>query len=171
MPLTFVRDPQLTPGLREEFFRLWYDVSQAGGAVGFMAPVTAEQIRPYAEAHTAKVAAGRVRMLAGFEDGRLAATAFLQPNDDYKTAHWATVVLVMVDPALQGGGRGRQLVEEAVAMARDAGLEALRLEVRGGTGTERFYEGSGFKEVGRLPAALRFGDDYRDDIVMWLPLA
>ncbi|GAA0433659.1 GNAT family N-acetyltransferase [Streptomyces luteireticuli] len=171
MSLTFVRDPQMTPELREEFFRLWFDVSQAGGAVGFMPPVTEGQIRPAARERADSVAAGAVRMLAGYEDGRLAATAFLRPNDDYKSAHWSTVILVMVDPALQGGGRGRRLIEEVVAMARDAGLEALHLEVRGGTGTERFYEGAGFKEAGRLPGALRFGDDYRDNIQMWLPLA
>ncbi|MBH1935042.1 GNAT family N-acetyltransferase [Streptomyces sp. AV19] len=171
MALTFVRDPQITPRLREEFLRLWFDVTQAGGAVGFVPPVTEEEIRPAAVEQLDAVAAGRIRMLAGYEDGRLAATAFLRPNDDFKMAHWSTVVLVMVDPSLQGGGRGRRLVGETVDMARDAGLEALRLVVRGGTGTERFYEVSGFKEVGRVPAGLKLpGDDYRDEILMWLPL-
>jgi hypothetical protein len=43
--------------------------------------------------------------------------------------------------------------------------------VRGGTGREAFYQRLGYREVGRLPGALRVdaGDD-RDEIVLWLPL-
>ena len=49
--------------------------------------------------------------------------------------------------------------------------QVRRLGVRGGEGTERFYETVGFKEVGRVPAAIRVApDDHRDDITMWLPL-
>ncbi|WP_171169927.1 GNAT family N-acetyltransferase [Streptomyces sp. I05A-00742] len=171
MSLTFRRDPQVTPELREEFFRLWYDVSRAGGAVGFVASVTEEEVRAATEVQIGRVVAGEHRMLAAYEDGRLAGTTFLRLNPDFKMRHWAMVVLVMVDPGLQGGGHGLRMMEETVEMAREAGLEALRLEVRGGTGVEHFYERNGFKEVGRVPAGLRLAaDDYRDDILMWLPL-
>ena len=45
----FALDPELTPGLRAELTDLWTAVSNAGGAVGFVPPVTAEQVRPTAD--------------------------------------------------------------------------------------------------------------------------
>ncbi|MGW1075569.1 N-acetyltransferase family protein [Streptomyces sp. NPDC002537] len=171
MALTFVRDPEPTPDLRAELLRLWTDVSQAGGAVGFVPPVTADEVRPVADALTAKVTEGRARMLGAYEEGRLVGTAFLALNPHRLMLHWCTLVTVMIHPSLQGGGRGRRMVDEAVEMARDLGFEALRLGVRGGTGTENFYAACGFKEVGRVPLGIRVaaGDD-RDDIMMWRPL-
>ncbi|SCD49839.1 hypothetical protein GA0115246_102468 [Streptomyces sp. SolWspMP-sol7th] len=63
-----------------------------------------------------------------------------------------------------------------MAAAADAarsldGIEAIRLTCRGGQGLEGFYERCGYKEVGRIPDAIRVapGDD-RDDIFMLLPL-
>jgi hypothetical protein len=55
--------------------------------------------------------------------------------------------------------------------ARRHGWEFVHLTVRGGTGTEAFYRGLGYREVGRIPAALRVapGDD-RDEISMVRPL-
>ncbi|MBZ4321138.1 GNAT family N-acetyltransferase [Streptomyces huiliensis] len=172
MALTFQRDPQLTPGLRDEFARLWYDVSRAGGSVGFVPSVTEDEVRAATEAQVARVAAGEHRMLGAYEaGGRLVGTTFLRLHTDFKMRHWAMVVLVMLDPALQGGGHGLRLMRETVEMAREAGLEALRLEVRGGMGLEEFYGRLGFKEVGRVPGGLRLSaDDYRDDVQMWLPL-
>jgi GNAT superfamily N-acetyltransferase len=86
--------------------------------------------------------------------------------------HWRTIRRVMVHPAHQGRGHGAALMREAERVARDLGLAALHVTVRGGLGLEGFYESCGYKEVGRLPGALRLrpGDD-RDDIHMWLALA
>ncbi|WP_344117214.1 GNAT family N-acetyltransferase [Streptomyces blastmyceticus] len=171
MPLTCIRDPELTPALREELLRLWVDVTRAGGSVGFVPPVTADEVRPVADALTGDVAGGRARMLGVYDEGRLAGTTFFRLNANPLMHHWCTLVTVMIHPSLQGGGRGRQMLGEAVEMARDLGFEALRLEARGGMGLENFYAGCGFKEVGRVPAGIRVaaGDD-RDDITMWRPL-
>lgn len=186
MALTFVRDPQPTPALREELAALWLDVSQAGGAVGFVPPVTAEDIAPVLQRQLDDVTSGGARMLGAYEGveggegaegaeedgaGRLIGTAFLKLNSHRLMTHWCTLVTVMVHPALQGGGRGKAMMREAIEMARDLDFHAVRLGVRGGEGTERFYETVGFKEVGRVPAAIRVApDDHRDDITMWLPL-
>ncbi|MEU7105277.1 GNAT family N-acetyltransferase [Streptomyces sp. NPDC046215] len=174
MTLTHVRDPELTPALRDALHRLWLEVSQAGGAVGFVPPVTADEVRPVAERQIEDVLAGRSRMLAvceGGPEGRLVGTAFLQFNAHSLMRHWCTVVAVMIHPELQGGGHGRRMLRETIGMAREQGFEALRLGVRGGMGTEDFYARCGFKETGRVPAGIRVaaGDD-RDDITMWLPL-
>lgn len=175
VPLTFTlftEDTKPPPALPDQLLTLWTDVTNAGGAVGFVPPVTPADIRPRAEAHLGAVAEGRTRLLAAFTaDGRLAATAFLSFNDHPLMRHWAWLYTVMVDPALQGRGYGAELLQEAERQARDLGLDALRLTCRGGEGLERFYASCGYKEVGRVPEAIRVapGDD-RDDISMLLPL-
>jgi GNAT superfamily N-acetyltransferase len=116
---------------------------------------------------------GRSRLLVGHdEDGRVAATAFLTFNTHRLMNHWIWLYTVMVHPRHQGKGYGRDLLAAAADAARRFdGAEAIRLTCRGGLGLERFYASCGYKEVGRVPGAIRVapGDD-RDEIVMLLPL-
>ncbi|MFF7977609.1 GNAT family N-acetyltransferase [Streptomyces sp. NPDC007901] len=173
MSLTFTLDPAVTPTLRDGVLSLWTDVSNAGGAVGFVAPVTAEEIRPELVKHLAAMAEGRHRLLVGQDEtGAVAATAFLSFNTHRLMKHWVWLYTVMVHPTHQGRGHGRDLLAAAADEARRfEGIDAIRLTCRGGHGLEHFYGSCGYKEVGRVPAAIRVapGDD-RDDITMLLPL-
>lgn len=171
MSLRFVLDPDLTADLREQIVSLWVDVTNAGGAVGFVAPVTAADVRPVAEAAFAGVAKGPDRLLVGYDGERpLAVLIFADNRFDLK-AHWCVLKRVMVHPDTQGLGYGAALMREAERLGRKAGLEALHVTVRGGLGLEGFYARLGYREVGRLPGALRVapGDD-RDEVLMWLDL-
>jgi GNAT superfamily N-acetyltransferase len=171
--LDFILDPELTPVLLDQVTDLWAEVSDAGGAVGFAEnPVDRADIRSEVDGYAAAIAGGRIRLLVGLgEDGRPAATAFLALNGRRTVGHWGWLYTVMIHPSLQGGGHGRALLAEAERHARALGLEALRLTCRGGMGLEDFYGRCGYKEVGRVPGGLRLSaDDYRDDIMMWLPL-
>ncbi|MGW0121579.1 N-acetyltransferase family protein [Streptomyces sp. NPDC003327] len=176
MTLTFEVDPAVDPALRDGVVALWTDVTNAGGAVGFVAPVTPDAIRPALLKHLTAMAAGDTRLLVGRdEDGQVAATAFLTFNGHRLMTHWLWVYTLMVHPGHQGKGYGLDLlaaVERAVRTAPGfEGIEAIRLSCRGGLGLEDFYAKAGYKEVGRIPAAIRVapGDD-RDDIHMWLTL-
>jgi GNAT superfamily N-acetyltransferase len=173
MALTFTLDPAMTPALRDGVLDLWADVSDAGGAVGFVPPVTREDIRPEFVKHLVSMSEGRTRLLVGFdEDGQVAATAFIVFNTHRLMTHWVWLYTVMVHPRHQGKGYGRDLMAAAADAARGLeGIEAIRLTCRGGLGLERFYGSCGYKEVGRVPGAIRVapGDD-RDDIFMLLPL-
>ncbi|MET8766178.1 GNAT family N-acetyltransferase [Streptomyces sp. NPDC004658] len=173
MPLTFTLDPAVTPALRDGILDLWADVTDAGGAVGFVAPANREEIRPELVRHFAQMAEGRTRLLVGHDEaGEVAATAFLTRNTHRLMTHWLWLYTVMVHPRHQGRGHGRDLLAAAADAARATdGIEAIRLTCRGGLGLERFYGSCGYKEVGRVPDAIRVapGDD-RDDIVMLLPL-
>ncbi|WP_432028720.1 N-acetyltransferase family protein [Streptomyces sp. 1222.5] len=173
MPLTFTLDPAFTPALRDGILDLWTDVSNAGGAVGFVPPVTREQVRPELVRHLAQMTEGRTRLVVGHdEDGEVAATAFLTHNTHRLMTHWLWLYTVMVHPRHQGRGYGRDLLAAAADAARGLdGIEAIRLTCRGGLGLERFYGSCGYKEVGRVPAAIRVApDDDRDDVTMLLPL-
>jgi GNAT superfamily N-acetyltransferase len=171
MALTFELDPALDDDLRAGVLELWADVSNAGGAVGYVPPVTAADIAPGLADAIAEVEAGRRRLLVGRdEEGRVAATAFLTFNAHRLMTHWIWLYTVMVHPRHQGAGYGRALLAEAERVARRfEGIEAIRLTCRGGLGLERFYASCGYKEVGRVPNAIRVapGDD-RDDVFMLL---
>ncbi|MGW3728236.1 N-acetyltransferase family protein [Streptomyces sp. NPDC000851] len=173
MSLTFTLDPAVDPALHDGILDLWTDVSNAGGAVGFVPPVTREAIRPELVKQLVALGEGRARLLAGHdEDGRVAATAFLTFNTHRLMTHWLWLYTVMVHPRHQGKGYGRDLLAAAADAARTFdGIEAIRLTCRGGLGLERFYGSCGYKEVGRVPGAVRVGPgDHRDDITMLLPL-
>ncbi|MFB6814680.1 GNAT family N-acetyltransferase [Streptomyces sp. NPDC056347] len=173
MTLTFELDPKVDPALCEGIVALWADVSNAGGAVGFVPPVTADDVRPELAKHLAAMGEGRTRLLVGRDaDGAVAATAFLALNTHRLMAHWLWLYTVMVHPRHQGKGYGRELMDAAAGAARGVeGIEAIRLTCRGGTGVDCFYGSCGYKEVGRVPDAIRVaeGDD-RDDIIMLLSL-
>ncbi|MFG2984050.1 GNAT family N-acetyltransferase [Streptomyces sp. NPDC048258] len=173
MAITFTLDPVVGPALHAGILNLWTDVSNAGGAVGFVPPVTADDIRPALIRQLAAVADGGSRLIVGHdEEGRVAATAFLTHNTHRLQLHWLWAYTVMVHPRHQGEGRGRELMAAVEDAARSIeGIEAIRLGARGGHGLEHFYASCGYKEVGRVPDAIRVapGDD-RDDITMLLPL-
>lgn len=173
VPLTFTFDPVVDPALREGLVDLWTDASNAGGAIGFVPPVTRDDIRPELIKHLVALIEGRHRLVVGRDrDGRIGAAAFLAFNTHRLQRHWIWAYTVMVHPDLQGRGVGRALMEAVADAARTLdGIEAVRLACRGGLGLEHFYASCGYKEVGRIPGAIRVapGDD-RDDITMLLPL-
>ncbi|SFY52219.1 GNAT family N-acetyltransferase [Streptomyces sp. F-1] len=173
MVLTCTLEPPVTPALRDRVLDLWTDVSNAGGAVGFVPPVTRERVRPELVRHFVQMAEGRTRLLVGHDEhGDLAAAAFLARSADPLSAHTLGLYSVMVHPKHQGRGYGRALMTAAERAARATdGIEAVRLSCRGGHGLERFYSSLGYREVGRVPGAVRVapGDD-RDEIIMVLPL-
>lgn len=174
MPLIFEWDPSVTRELRDGVCAMWADVANAGGAVGFVPPVGAEDVRTDLLHHLVAVEAGRTRMLIGRDEGgAVAACAFLTFNAHRLKRHWCSVYTVMVHPALQGRGYGRDLMSAVEKEARGMdGVTALRLSCRGGLGLERFYGSCGYQEAGRLPGAIKVTeDDFRDDVTLWLALA
>lgn len=168
MTLVFEVDPQLTEELRAEIIACWMDVSNAGGAVGFVPPITMDDVLPTATAQFAGVAEGRDRLIVGRatgeQAGRLAAVAFLVSNTFAFTAHWQTVKRVMVHPDFQGAGYGYRLMAEVAAMARESGVEQLHLDCRGGTGNDLFYKKCGYSEYGRIPKGLKLPGRTEDDL-------
>ena len=177
MALLFTLDPELTPELRSEIVDLWTGVSNAGGAVGFVPPVTPELVRPTADRQFAGVTDGPDRLLVGRAPdgapgaGRVAAVVFFEDQRFDLMTHWRLLKRVMVAVDAQGRGYGRELLAQAELLAREWGLSGLRLTLRGGLGLEDFYTRSGYQEVGRVPGAIRTAPGVEhDDVTMWLEL-
>jgi GNAT superfamily N-acetyltransferase len=157
--------------LRGELLACWTDVSNAGGAVGFVPPVTADDVEPVLAHLLDGVHSGRDVLAVLTVDGVTAGWAAMVGSSSPLRCHWATVLRVQIHPSRQGGGLGRALMGGVHDIARQRGWEFLYLTARGGTGVDGFYRGLGYRELGRLPGAIRLapGDD-RDEILFQLTL-
>ena len=153
--------------LRGELLACWTDVSNAGGAVGFVPPVTADDVEPVLAHLLEGVRSGRDVLAVLTVDGVTAGWAAIVGSSSPLRAHWGTVLRVQVHPSRQGAGLGRVLMEGVHDIARQRGWEFLTLTARGGTGVDAFYRGLGYHEVGRMPGAIRVapGDD-REEILL-----
>jgi dUTP pyrophosphatase len=152
------RNPPLDDGLAAALVDVWVAVSNAGGAVGFVPPVTAAEVRPTAEAAFARVRAGRDDLVVAFAGSEPVAFGFLATNDDGLHRHVATIKRLQRHPAHTGGGLGARVLDELEAAARDRGLARVALTVRGGTGRERYYLARGYQVDGVLPGRLRVAE-------------
>lgn len=164
-------EPELTDDLRAELVAVWVAATNAGGALGLVAPTTPEQAEVLAGPTWQRVCDGLDVLVVGRLDGRLVGWCVLESRGGPLSPHWRSLKRLQVHPDLQGAGHGRALLAAAEQAAARRGLRAVHLTVRGGTGTERFYLAVGYREVGRLPGALRLADDdLRDELHLWKDL-
>jgi GNAT superfamily N-acetyltransferase len=91
----------------------------------------------------------------------------------HKERHRATIGGMYVVPEERGRGVGAQLLDAAIARARQwTGLEQLTLTVVPESAPARsLYVSRGFRPIGIAPMALRDADRYFDVEHLWLPLA
>jgi GNAT superfamily N-acetyltransferase len=163
--------PVVDEALRRHLLACWTDVTNAGGAVGFVPPVTEDDVSPVLDKLLEGVHSGRDVLAVLSVDGEVAGFAALVGSSSPLRRHWAMVLRVQVHPSRQGGGLGRVLMDGVHDIARARGWEFLSLSARGGTGVDRFYRGLGYTEFGRLPGAIRVGPgDDRDEILLTVRL-
>ena len=168
MSLTFELDPHLDDELKHRLVDIWLDVGNAGGSVGTPLPATRDDVLLLSDKAFSSVEEGDDHLVVARRDGEPVGLAFLTHNPGSLFTHWAIVKRLQVHPTMQGHGIGSAMMREISRLAKDElGLEQLQLTVRGGTGTESFYERFGYRVVGRIPGAIRVqpGDD-RDMIYM-----
>src|SRR5579875_1707849 len=158
------------PELREQLLETWVRVTDAGGAVGFVAPADRSLVGEMLDSHLSRVIEGRDALgvlRRGGLDGPAVGMGILAASAAPLRAHWRTLLRLMVDPDLQGVGAGRMLLEGLHGVARELGLEFVCLSVRGGLGIEGFYGRIGYAAYGRNPRAIRVAPgDERDEILM-----
>jgi dUTP pyrophosphatase len=155
---TIRRNPELDEPLTEALVRVWTDVSNAGGAVGFVPPVEPADVRPMAEAAFERIRAGRDDVVVAFDDDAPVAFGFLVTNDYGLYRHWGTIKRLQRHPSRSGRGDGALVLAELEAAALERGLERVVLTVRGRTGRERFYLAHGYTLEATLPGRLAIGD-------------
>jgi GNAT superfamily N-acetyltransferase len=90
------------------------------------------------------------------EDGRIVATALLQPNKPGLGDHVANAGF-MVDPAVAGRGIGRGLAEHVLRAAKMQGYEAMQFNavVETNVAAVDLWRSLGFEILATVPAAFR----------------
>lgn len=164
------RPAEVTDELRQQLVKCWVDVTNSGGAVGFLPPVTPSAIEPVATTMIEGLHPLWSRLLVASDPDGLVGWLALARENHPLVAHWADLKRLQTHPRARGRGIASALMTRIHDIARDElGLEQLRLTVRGGMGLESFYERLGWRVIGRHPNALRIapGDD-RDEVHMLL---
>ncbi|WP_165982224.1 GNAT family N-acetyltransferase [Dankookia rubra] len=100
------------------------------------------------------------------------AMAGLHAEPRRKLAHKGQVWGVYVRRVARSQGLGRLLLERTIAVARDAGLETLRLTVSAeAVAAHALYVALGFRAYGTDPRGLKLGPgQYVDEVLMALDL-
>lgn len=113
----------------------------------------------YPSSEFLRAAAENGELYFGMEDGEIAAAMALNhdANEAYRQTQWPTSVsedevmvihALGVHPRFDGKGLGRKMTEEAIAIARESGIKAMRLDVlEGNEPARRIYIACGFVSV------------------------
>lgn len=166
-----VRNPSLDAELADALVGIWVDVTNAGGAVGFVSPTSPAAVWPTAESAFARIRDGRDDLVVAYDreprgGGEPVGFAFLGTNEWALARHWGRVQRLQRHPSARAQGVGGALLAEVEAAARDRALDRLVLTVRGGTGREGFYLDRGFRLEARLPGRIRTPDGDAEELHM-----
>lgn len=106
-----------------------------------------------------------------FEDSQLIGTVTMLRQSHKKFYHKADILAMYVSPDYRGKNIGKQLIEQAIHDAKQAGIEQLLLGVvTTNTPGVRLYKSLGFTIFGTEKNAIKNGDSYFDEYLMVLSL-
>lgn len=149
--MQLVTNPELSDDVRSQLIDLWVAVANAGGAVGFVAPTSVDEVAPIAHGAFDRVASGRDDLVVALDDGVPVGLGFLERPGTRLQQHLGTVRRLQRAPTHAGRGIGGAILAELERVAHGRGLRLVTLTVRGGTGSERFYLDRGYRLDARLP--------------------
>lgn len=173
-PSTLMRAPRmesperLDDRTRESVLDLWCAVNDDGGAVGFLPGAPRHEVAAVLSVHEQGMAdGGTTAVLLRGAGERVVGLGFWVADRNPLLGHARTAYRIMTHPEMSGRNLGRLLMAAMHRVAREQEVEVAVVDVRSGLGTTRFYEGSGYVEVGRVPGVIRVspGDD-RDSVIM-----
>ena len=124
---------------------------EAGASIGFLLPLTAEEVTIYWHKVIKEVAAGEVILLAAMQGEHMVGTAQLELESRPNGNHRAEVRKVMVDTSARGQGIGKLLMFGLEESARNCARVLLFLDTRHGDPAERLYTSTGYTYVGSIP--------------------
>ncbi len=162
---------EATDQQRTEIHAVVHDVVAAGGAVGYHAPPSQDQISTWLDGILKQVRDNNAAFATAVVDGVVQATGLWRRGSTAVFQHRVEIQQIMAHPSARGLGLGRLVVQGLVDNARTAGFEIAMLGVRGNNhGAIELYENIGFRECGRMPNAIAVGNERWDDVWMYLPL-
>ena len=142
-----------------DLFAAFQRIVASGDGFPQAPPLSRPDFHEYWIAHSSAV------FVARFE-GLLIGAYYLKPNFVGRAAHIANAGYFVLAP-YRGTGVGRSLVEHSLVEARQLGFDALQFNLVFESNPARaMYEEMGFREIGRVPAAV----DGEDAVIYWRSL-
>ncbi len=143
----------------DELYTAFSRIVGAGEGFPQVPPVTREDFDEYWIRHSSAVSVARF-------GGYLIGASYIKPNYEGRAAHIANAGYFVLAP-YRGTGVGRALVEHSLREARRLGFDAMVFNLVFESNPVRaMYEQLGFKEVGKIPAAV----EGEDAIIYWRSL-
>ncbi|AFC86166.1 GNAT family N-acetyltransferase [Frateuria aurantia] len=125
---------------------------RAGGSIGFMQPLPAEQAEAcWQGAVLPELEAGRRCLLVAELDGRWLGSVQILLGMPANQSHRCELAKMMVHPSAWRQGIGRRLLRAALDTARRHGRTLITLDTRQGDASEHLYRSMGFEVGGVIP--------------------
>ncbi|MFJ6672139.1 GNAT family N-acetyltransferase [Actinosynnema sp. NPDC091369] len=135
----------------EELADVLADAVEGGASVGFVKPLSREQVLKWWRARAAPVANGVLAVWVARDGGRVLGTVQVRFTDTPNGTHRAEVAKLVVRRDARGAGLGRALLEVAEQGAAERGVTLLVLDTQTGSDAERLYRRAGWVEAGVIP--------------------
>jgi GNAT superfamily N-acetyltransferase len=154
------------------FIELLQDSVASGGALGFHAPLAAEDAREYWRGLRSELVSGSRVLLAASDKGQIVGSGQLALAPWRNATHRATIEKLFVSTAVRGRGIGEALINALEDAARLRGRSLLLINARRAAPAERLYKKLGYREFGVIPGyALGPGGERHDSVCMYRELA
>ncbi len=136
-----------------EFAALLRDAVEHGASVGFILPLSGDEVAEYWRKVGTELAGGNQLMFAARDEaGRLLGGAQLALETRSNGRHRAEVQKVLVFATARGRGIGTALMQRIESEARARGRTLLFLDTStGASGAVKFYEQLGYSPAGGIP--------------------
>lgn len=127
------------------------DAVARGASVNFLAGLSIEAASEFWQGQMAGIETGSRVLIVADLDGRIVGTVVVtfapQPNGP----HRAEIGKMLVHSSVRRRGIGRQLLDAAETVARQAGKTLLHLDTQTGSAGEALYRATGWTEMGVMP--------------------
>lgn len=153
----------------DDLMELLRDCVEHGASVGFVLPVTDDELRDYWQSVLADLAEGARIMLVAQQDGRVVGSVQLALATKRNGAHRAEVQKLLVHTSARRQGIAQALMEAIEAMAREENRSLLVLDTVENQPAEKLYLKWGYIESGRIPkyAIAPDGNSIETTVVMY----
>lgn len=129
-----------------------------GARVGFLKPLSQAKAIAFWRRAASDVGAGKLRILAAWQNGALVGTGTLDLSMPEDQPHRAAVQTILVHPIARRAGLGRQILEGLERKGAASGRSLLTLQTPAGEPCERLCHTAGWHESGRIPGFIRDTD-------------
>ena len=154
------------------FIELLQETINGGGALGFHAPLAAEDARAYWRALRCELESGSRVLLAAWQNGRIVGSGQLALAPWENATHRATIEKLFVTADMRGRGLGKALINALQDAARLRGRSLLLINARRAAPAEQLYKSLGYREFGVIPGyAMGPKGERYDSVCMYRELA